>query len=73
MRAIVMDAPGGPEVLRLETRPLPSPAVGEVLIRVRAFGINRSELFTRQGHSPAVRFPRVLGIEATGTGAGTRG
>jgi NADPH:quinone reductase-like Zn-dependent oxidoreductase len=37
-----------------------------VLIRVRAFGLNRSELFTRQGHSPAVTFPRILGIEAVG-------
>jgi NADPH:quinone reductase-like Zn-dependent oxidoreductase len=37
------------------------------LIRVEAFGLNRSELFTRQGHSPGVRFPRVLGIEAVGT------
>lgn len=32
-----------------------------------AFGLNRPELFTRQGHSPAVAFPRVLGIEAVGT------
>jgi NADPH:quinone reductase-like Zn-dependent oxidoreductase len=39
---------------------------GEVLIRVKAFGLNRSELFTRQGHSPNVKFPRVLGIEAVG-------
>jgi NADPH:quinone reductase-like Zn-dependent oxidoreductase len=37
-----------------------------VLIRVKAFGINRSELFTRKGHSPGVKFPRVLGIEAVG-------
>ena len=33
---------------------------------MRAFGLNRSELFTRQGHSPNVPFPRVLGIEAVG-------
>jgi NADPH:quinone reductase-like Zn-dependent oxidoreductase len=37
-----------------------------VLIRVKAFGLNRSELFTRLGHSPNVRFPRILGIEAVG-------
>jgi NADPH:quinone reductase-like Zn-dependent oxidoreductase len=37
-----------------------------VLIRVKAFGLNRSELFTRQGHSPGVKFPRILGIEAVG-------
>jgi hypothetical protein len=33
---------------------------------VKAFGLNRAELFTRQGHSPDVIFPRVLGIEAAG-------
>ncbi len=61
-----MRAPGGPEVLRIETWPVRPPAVGEVLIRVKAFGINRSELFTRQGLSPGVALPRVLGIEAAG-------
>jgi len=45
----------------------PVPIVGQVLIQVRAFGLNRSEMFTRQGHSqPDVKFPRVLGIEAVG-------
>jgi NADPH:quinone reductase-like Zn-dependent oxidoreductase len=67
MKAAVMYAPGGPEVLKLETRPVPAPQPDQVLIRVRAFGLNRSELFTRQGHSPGVRFPRILGIEAVGT------
>jgi NADPH:quinone reductase-like Zn-dependent oxidoreductase len=67
MKAAVMYAPGGPEVLKLESRALPSPKEDEVLIRVRAFGLNRSELFTRQGHSPGVRLPRILGIEAVGT------
>ena len=67
MKAAVVDAPGGPEVLRIEDRPVPKPKPGEVLIRVRAFGLNRSEMFTRQGLSPGVPFPRVLGIEAVGT------
>ena len=67
MKAAVMYAPGGPEVLKLETRPVPTPQPDQVLIRVRAFGLNRSELFTRQGHSPGVKFPRILGIEAVGT------
>ena len=66
MQAAVIHAPGGPEVLQLETRPIPTPKPGEVLIRVRAFGLNRSEMFTRQGHSPDVTFPRILGIEAAG-------
>lgn len=67
MKAVVMHEPGGPDVLRLEQRAVPVPQAGQVLIRVEAFGLNRSELFTRQGHSPGVEFPRVLGIEAVGT------
>jgi NADPH:quinone reductase-like Zn-dependent oxidoreductase len=67
MKAAVIHEPGGPEVLKIEDRPVPPPKPGEVLIRVRAFGVNRSEMFTRQGLSPGVKFPRILGIEATGT------
>src|SRR6266478_5344167 len=66
MKAVVIREAGGPEVLKIEILPVPKPQVGEVLIRVKAFGLNRSELFTRQGHSPSVHFPRVLGIEAVG-------
>jgi NADPH:quinone reductase-like Zn-dependent oxidoreductase len=53
-------------VLEIEEMPRPEPRRGWVRIRVRAFGLNRSEMFTRQGHSPSVRFPRVLGIECVG-------
>ncbi len=66
MKAVVIRKPGAPEVLAIEEQPVPRPALGWVLIRVKAFGLNRSELFTRQGHSPRVKFPRVLGIEAVG-------
>ncbi len=74
MKAIRVHRPGRPEVLEIEERPLPAARPGWVRIRVRAFGLNRSELFTRQGHSPGVVFPRVLGIECAGTvdeGGGT--
>jgi NADPH:quinone reductase-like Zn-dependent oxidoreductase len=66
MKAVVIRQAGGPEVLRIETVPMPTPRTGEVLIRVKAFGLNRSELFTRLGQSPSVTFPRILGIEAVG-------
>ena len=67
MRAIVIDRPGGPEVLEIRNDwPRPEPALGQVLIRVMAFGLNRGELYTRLGHSPSVEFPRVLGIECAG-------
>jgi len=66
MKAIRVHEPGGPEALKIEEIPIPEARAGWVRIQVRAFGLNRSELFTRQGHSPGVRFPRVLGIEAVG-------
>ena len=66
MKAVVIERPGPPEVLTLQERPVPQPKPGWALIKVRAFGLNRSELFTRQGHSPSVTFPRILGIEAVG-------
>jgi NADPH:quinone reductase-like Zn-dependent oxidoreductase len=49
-----------------EHRDIPQPKANEVLIRVKAFGLNRSEKWTRQSLSPNVQFPRILGIEATG-------
>ena len=67
MRAVVVERPGPPEVLTIREMPLPEVRPGWVLVEVRAFGLNRSEMFTRQGHSPNVRFPRVLGIECVGT------
>jgi len=66
MKAAVIRRPGPAEVLTIEKLPIPSPNPGWILIRVKSFGLNRSELFTRQGHSPNVKFPRVLGIEAVG-------
>ena len=50
----------------MTNHPRPQAEQGRVLVRIRAAGLNRSELFTRQGHSPGVQFPRVLGIEAVG-------
>lgn len=67
MRAVVADRPGGADVLKVRDVPVPQSRPGWVRIRVRAFGLNRSELMTRQGLSgDAVAFPRILGIEATG-------
>jgi NADPH2:quinone reductase len=66
MQAYVITTPGGPHSLELREIPRPLPRDGWVLIRNRAFGINRSEWFTRIGESPTVVFPRVLGIECVG-------
>ena len=54
-------------MLKLSHVPIPVPSPGQALIRIKAFGLNRSELFTRQGLSGgAVTLPRVLGIECVG-------
>ncbi|OJJ49007.1 hypothetical protein ASPZODRAFT_129378 [Penicilliopsis zonata CBS 506.65] len=69
MTAVVIRTAGGPEVLKLERLPIPTVKSEHVLIRIKAFGLNRSDLFIRQGHSlgvTSVAFPRVLGIEAVG-------
>lgn len=71
MRAVVVRRPGGPEVLQLETRRVPVLRRGWTLVRVRARGLNHSEVFTREGLSPSVQFPRVLGIECVGEVART--
>lgn len=66
MKAIVIHEAGGPEQLKIENREIPAVKSDEVLIKVKAFGLNRSEQFTRKGWSPMVKFPRILGIEAVG-------
>ncbi|WP_081936755.1 zinc-binding alcohol dehydrogenase family protein [Mycolicibacterium llatzerense] len=73
MRAVVLAAPGPPEALHLRELPIPTPEPGQVLIRVKAFGLNRSELHTRLGLADGVTFPRVLGIEAVGVVAACPG
>jgi NADPH:quinone reductase-like Zn-dependent oxidoreductase len=67
MRAAVCVRAGGPEVLELRELPIPAVREGWSLVQVKGAGLNRSELRTRQGHSPNVTFPRVLGIECVGT------
>jgi NADPH:quinone reductase-like Zn-dependent oxidoreductase len=66
MKAVVLAGPGPVEALEIKQLPVPVPTPGQVLIRVRAFGLNRSELHTRLGLAQGVTFPRVPGIEATG-------
>lgn len=66
MKAIQVRKAGGPEVLELVELAKPQLKKGWSVVKVLGFGINRSEIFTRQGHSPSVTFPRVLGIECVG-------
>jgi propanol-preferring alcohol dehydrogenase len=75
MRAMVLDAPGRPLVLRV--RPVPEPATGEVLIRVRACGVCRTDLHLVDGELPRPHLPVIPGHEIVGDitamGAGVTG
>ncbi|MEV5961167.1 zinc-binding dehydrogenase [Kribbella sp. NPDC051952] len=66
MRAAVCVSAGDPEMLQIRELPIPAVREGWSLVQVKGIGLNRSELRTRQGHSPSVKFPRVLGIECVG-------
>lgn len=65
---VVFDRFGGPEVLRIVSRPTPEPAADEVILRIEAFAVNPLDAMMRSGTSPApVPLPGArLGIEATG-------
>ncbi|SFE77176.1 zinc-binding alcohol dehydrogenase family protein [Spirosoma endophyticum] len=66
MKAAVLKNSGDANAFQLEERPIPQASEDTILIKVKAFGLNRSELMTRKGYSPNVKFPRVLGIECVG-------
>jgi NADPH2:quinone reductase len=67
MQAIVARTPGGPDVLTFAERPVPSPGVGQVLLRVLAAGVNRPDIMQREGIAkPAPGVTDVLGLEVCG-------
>jgi len=67
MRAVVCDGAGGPEVLVVRDLPDPEPGPGEVLLRVRAAGINRADIMQREGkYPPPPGASEVLGLECAG-------
>lgn len=68
MKAIVITKPGSPEVLQLRDCATPAPGVEEVLIQVKASGLNRSDVFQRKGNYPAPEgvAADIPGLEAAG-------
>lgn len=66
MKAAVLRIAGGAENFAIEEIAMPVALKDQVLIEIKAFGLNRSELMTRKGLSPDVHFPRILGIECVG-------
>jgi NADPH:quinone reductase-like Zn-dependent oxidoreductase len=65
VRAVRIHEDGGPEVLRLEELPDPEPAPGEVLVELRAAGLNHLDVWVRKG-LPSVPKPRILGADGAG-------
>ncbi|MGV3705998.1 MAG: NAD(P)H-quinone oxidoreductase [Arcticibacter sp.] len=68
MKAVIISESGGPEVLKLEERPMPVPGFNEVLIKVAAAGVNRPDVFQRKGHypSPPGVAADIPGLEVSG-------
>ena len=66
MKAVKIYQAGGPEQLIYQDVPTPNVKEGWSLVKIKGFGINHSEIFTREGKSPSVQFPRILGIECVG-------
>jgi putative PIG3 family NAD(P)H quinone oxidoreductase len=68
MKAVVIERPGGPEVLTLVDRPVPEPGRGEVRVRIRATAVNRADLLQRMGMypAPADAPPDIPGLEFAG-------
>ena len=67
MKAIRIQEFGGPDVLKLEDVPEPSPAAGQVLVRVRAAGVNPVDTYIRSGvHAVKPALPYTPGLDAAG-------
>ena len=75
MKAVVITSFGGPEVLRIEERPVPVPQAGEVLIKVIAAGVNRPDVAQRKGNYPPPTWTSqdIPGLEVAGEIIGSNG
>ena len=73
MTAIGIKTPGGPEALAPEERPVPQPGSSEILVRVKAAGVNRPDVMQRKGHyPPPPGAPDIPGLEIAGDVVATR-
>jgi NADPH2:quinone reductase len=68
MNAVEIASPGGPEVLKLASLPVPRPGTGELLVRVAAAGVNRPDVLQRKGvYPPPPGAPPTPGLEIAGS------
>src|SRR5262245_65925235 len=67
MKAMGIKAPGGPDMLVREERPVPIPGEGEILVKVAAAGVNRPDVMQRMGlYPPPAGAPDIPGLEVAG-------
>jgi NADPH:quinone reductase-like Zn-dependent oxidoreductase len=66
MRAVVLTELGGPEVLKLQERPDPTPGFGQVLVRLEAASLNHRDVWIRKGQYAGIRVPVILGSDGAG-------
>ncbi|MCF6160496.1 MAG: zinc-binding dehydrogenase [Furfurilactobacillus sp.] len=72
MKAVVISEPGHADVLKIVDWPMPVADAEHSVLKIHAFGVHRYEVLTREGGSPSVKFPRVIGVEAVGEVAETK-
>src|SRR5256884_8896876 len=66
MRVITASNYGGPEVLRVEERPAPQPRADDVLVEVKASGVNLMDIYARRGMLGMFSLPVSLGVDGAG-------
>ena len=66
MRAVHFCYPGGPDVSKIVEETVPNIEENEVLIKVKAAGINRPDIVQREGNYPAPKYSKILGLEVSG-------
>lgn len=66
MKAVRLNEIGGPQNLRIESIPDPTPGEGEILVRITRAALNRRDVFISQGLYPGISLPRTLGSDGTG-------
>ncbi|MFY9720802.1 MAG: alcohol dehydrogenase catalytic domain-containing protein, partial [Candidatus Cybelea sp.] len=70
MKASVVSAYGGPEVMKYQDMPDPTPGAGDVLVKVAGIGINPEDMLERNGDLKGrfpLRFPAIIGLDVSGT------
>jgi NADPH2:quinone reductase len=77
MKAVQINEFGGPDAMKYQDVPDPSPGEGEALVEIQAVGVNYTDIYSRAGINPGPPLPRTIGVEGAGvvkaTGSGVTG